>query len=109
LYAETDRLEWAEFSNPDPRYGGIDLWFRDVTVDAQALVTIEVTASGSGSTEISVRSSDAAPRLFPIDGYADITLDLVVDPDDTFGVLVTMEGGDGMSYLAFREATYTTL
>jgi hypothetical protein len=109
LYAETDRLEWAEFSNPDPRYGGIDFWFRDVTVGTQALVTIEISASGTGSAEISVRSSDAAPRLFPIDAHADVTLDLVVEPNNTFGVLVTMEAGVGVTYLAFLKATYTTL
>ena len=109
LYAETDRLEWAEFSNPDPRYGGIDFWFRDVTVGTQALVTIDISASGTGSADISVRSSDAAPRLFPIGANADITLDLVVEPVGTFGVLVTMEAGDGLTYLAFRKATYTTL
>jgi hypothetical protein len=109
LYAETDRLEWAEFSNPDPRYGGIDFWFRDVTAGTQALITIDISASGTGPAEISVRSSDAAPRLFPIDAYADITLDLVVEPDNTFGVLVTLEAGDGITYLAVRKATYTTL
>jgi len=45
----------------------------------------------------------------PIDAYADITLDLVVDPDTTLGVLITMEAGDGITYLAFRKATNTTL
>jgi hypothetical protein len=109
LYAEANMLEWAEFSNPDPRYGGIDFWFRDVTVGTQALVTIEISASGTGSAEISVRSSDAAPRLFPIDAHADVTLDLVVEPNNTFGVLVTMEAGVGVTYLAFLKATYTTL
>jgi hypothetical protein len=112
LWAEVDRLEWAELSRPDARYGGIEFWFRNVAVGTTALVSIDVVAGavGPGVTgSIAVRSSAAAPRSFPISGFADHTLDLIVRPTTSFAVLVTIEVGSGVGYLALRAAGYRTI
>lgn len=111
LWGEADRLEWSE-SAPDRRYGGIEFWFRSVTVGTTAIVTIGVTAgtTGQGVTGIvRVRSSNAAPRDFPVTGFQDHTLDLIVRPDNAFAVLVVLEPQQGIGYLSFREVTYRTL
>jgi hypothetical protein len=88
------------------------LEYRTVSVNAQALVSISISAGSTGpgvTGSVSVRSSNASPRSFPIAGYADHTLDLVVQPSEPFGVLVVMEAGAGVGYLAFRGASYQTL
>jgi hypothetical protein len=113
LWAESDRLEWYE--NPTPptgRYGGIDFWFRNVTVGTTSIVTIKVSAGtiGQGVTgTLQVRSSDAAPRNFLVTGFQDHTLDLIVHPGSAFAVLVSLEPKQNISYLSFSEVTYQTL
>lgn len=112
LWAEADRLEWAEFGAADARYGGIEFWFRDVTPGVMRVVSISVTAGATGpgvTGNLEVRSSDAAPRTFSFTGFADQILDVVVRPSNEFAVLVTLEPKDGVGYLAFREITYGTL
>jgi hypothetical protein len=112
LSAEANRLEWAEFTGPGRRGGVIYFWLYDVTVGTTGLVTIKVTASAGGPGDtgnLEVRSSDALPRLFPVSGFADHTLDLIVHPSLAFGVLVILEPKYDLGYLAFREITYSTL
>lgn len=113
LWAEDDRLEWAEFGAAGARYGGIDFWFRNVTPGTTKLVTIEVSAgaiTGPGVTGILEVSSGAAPtRVFPFTGAPDLTLDLLVHPKDPYAVLVTLEPKDGVGYLALKEASYGTV
>jgi hypothetical protein len=111
LWAEDDRLEWSE-DQLDRRYGGMEFWFRNVTAGSTALVTLEVTAAATApgvTGQLEVRSSDASPRLFPVTGFADHTLDLIVRPSMDFGTLVTIEVKDGVGYFAFREITYSTV
>lgn len=112
LTAQTNRLEWADFGDGVTRHGEIRFWFRNVVAGSKALVTIEVTASstGQGTTgELEVRSSDAGPRTFPVTGFGDHTLDVLVQPDDSFATLVSLEVKSGIDYLVFKEITYNTI
>jgi len=108
-----DRLEWAEFGERDARSGPMEFWFRNVIPATTALVTIELTAASTGpgvTGTFEVRSSAAAPRQFPVSGFRDHTVDLIVHPDNAFAVLVTLEpAATSVGYLAFREITYQTL
>jgi hypothetical protein len=112
LWAEGDRLEWAELGAPGPRYGGMEFWFRNVTPNSIALVTItaDVGATGAGVTgNIEVRSSDAAPRSFPVSGFATHIFDLVVRPDNAWATLVTAQVKSGVGYFGFISVEYQTL
>jgi hypothetical protein len=112
LWAEGDRLEWAELGAPDPRYGGMEMWFRNVVPNSVALVTItaDVGATGAGVTgSVDVRSSDASPRSFPVAGFATHIFDLVVRPDAPWATLVTLEVKGGVGYFGFRSADFQTL
>src|SRR5215831_17232456 len=112
LWAEGDRLEWAELGAPDPRYGGMEFWFRNVVPNSLAIVTIttDVGTTGAGVTgNIEVRSSDASPRVFPVTGFATHIFDLLVRPDDAWATLVTVEVKGGVGYFGFTSIEYQTL
>jgi hypothetical protein len=90
LWAENDRLEWAEFGAPDGRSGPLEFWFRNVVAGSTALVSISVTAgtTGAGVTgTFEVRSSAAAPNTISVTGFRDNLVDVVVRPDNPFGSL----------------------
>jgi hypothetical protein len=112
LWGEGDRLEWAELGSMNPRYGGMEFWFRNVVPHTPALVTItaDVGATRAGVTgSIEVRSSNASERSFPVSGFATHTFDLVVRPDNAWGTLVTIEVKDGVGYFGFTSIEYQTL
>jgi hypothetical protein len=112
LWGEGDRLEWAELGGREPRYGGMEFWFRNVVPGSLALVTItaDVGATGSGvAGSVEVHSSDASPRSFPVSGFATHIFDLIVRPDTAWGALVTLEVKGGVGYLGFSSVEYQTL
>jgi hypothetical protein len=108
VLGDLDRLEWVDWTE---MHGEIEFWFRNVTVGSTALVTIEVSAAATpGLTgNIEVRSSAAGPHIFPVKGYADHTLDLIVRPKKPWAVLVSMEPKEQIGYLSFRSIKYQTL
>lgn len=109
LAGDGDSLSWVDWTDT---YGEIEFWFRNVTVGSTALVTIEVTAAPNGaglSGNIEVRSSDAGPRVFPVTGFAEHTLDLIVHPTHAWAVLVSMYPKEQMGYLDFKSIKYQTL
>jgi hypothetical protein len=98
--------------SPDPRNGPLEFWFRNVVVGTAALVTLELTVGSMGpgvTGTYEVRSSDAAPRQFPATGFKDHTVDLIARPSLAYAVLVTLNPGAGIGYLAFRRVEYLTL
>jgi hypothetical protein len=112
LAAENNSLEWAEFGAPDARYGGIEFWFRNVAAGSTNLVSIAVTAGATGqgvTGNLQVRSSAGPAQTFQFTGFADQILDVVARPTEEFAVLVVLEAGAGVGYLAFHEITYLTL
>ena len=112
LWAEANRLEWAEFGSPGGRSGPLEFWFRNVTPGSMALVTIDLTVGVTGpgvNGSFELRSSAAAPRQFPVTGFQKHIVDVVVRPSEPFAVLVTLNPGPGIGYLAFERAEYQTL
>ncbi|MBE7503635.1 MAG: hypothetical protein HS113_25765 [Verrucomicrobiales bacterium] len=112
LWCEANRLEWAEFGAADARSGILEFWFRNVVPGTTALVslylTVGVTGPGVKGT-FEVRSSAAWPRQFQATGFNDHIADIVVRPSDAYAVLVRLEPGQGVGYLAFRRAEYRPL
>ena len=111
LWAEGRKLEWAEAGASDQRYGGLELWFRNVDTSRQVLVTIsaEVGALAGATGTVEIRSSDAGPRLFPVTGFASHEFDLLVRPSEPFAALVVLEIKAGVGYFAFSSVTYNEI
>lgn len=51
MWAEADRLEWAE-SGADVRPALLELWFRDVVVGSVVLVSLEVTVGATAPVSL---------------------------------------------------------
>jgi hypothetical protein len=112
LFADVDRLEWAEFGAADARSGELDAWFLNVVVGSTAVISIDLTVglTGPGVTgRYEIRSSAGQPAQFPVTGYGDHTTDVVVRPTDAFGVLLTIKPLTGIGYFAFRGISYRTV
>ncbi|MDF2143810.1 hypothetical protein [Knoellia sp. p5-6-4] len=111
VWAEGNRLEWAEDTGADRRYGGLVFWFRDVEPGREVLVTVSAKvgtpAGATGSVE--VRADSASPRSFPVTGFASHTFDLLLRPSDAFGTRVDLEIRAGVSYFAFSSVRFNRL
>jgi hypothetical protein len=95
----------------DQRYGGLEIWFRNVDTSRQVLVTIsaKVGALPGATGTVEVRSSGAGPRLFPVTGFASHQFDLLVRPSEPFAALVELEIKAGIGYFAFSSVSYNEL
>jgi hypothetical protein len=86
----------------------LEFWFRDVTIGQPALVVVNVTI-GASAGSVLINSSAAAPRVFPVSGFGNHTFDLIVNPTETFAVLVSLRITDGVTYLRFSSASFQTI
>jgi hypothetical protein len=112
LICENNVLEWAEFSTVGMRSGSLEFWFRNVVAGSTAIVSLDVTtgttgADVTGTFEIG-SSATSNHSIIPVMGFRDNLIDIVVQPSDSYAVLVEVTIGPGIEYFTFNSVTYQT-
>lgn len=111
LFAEDDRLEWADFGGPFGA-GVVTAWFRNVTPGSTAVVSLQAYVSvdsPGGSGTLQMYASGAAPRTFPVTGGSNRIFDVVIHPTGSFAAVVQLEVQPGIGYFVFKSIDYRTI